>query len=82
VDSKDSAESNLPVLLRSLVTHAVSDPAMTLITRMKMSARMSVAPLSSSVPFVRRRPRPDDETGPVIMRVKQRSRDPVTVWSP
>jgi hypothetical protein len=81
VDSNDSAESNLPVLLRSLVTHDVSDPAMTLITRIKMSARISVAPVSSSALFIRRR-RTDDETGAAFKQVTQCSSGPVMGSSP
>jgi len=48
VDSNCRAASNLPVLLRSLVTQLVSELTITLTAKMKMSAKMSVAPDSSS----------------------------------
>jgi hypothetical protein len=68
VDSNCRAESNFPVLLRSFVAHVVSEPVMTLTTMMKMSARISIAPDSSSARFGRRTPRDTGRTGAIGAR--------------
>jgi hypothetical protein len=49
----ESAEPNFDVLLRSLVAQTVNDAQITLITVMKMIAKISRAPVSSSDRFSR-----------------------------
>ena len=49
----ESAEPNFDVLLRSLVAQTVNDAQMAAITVMKMSAKISSAPDSSSERLVR-----------------------------
>jgi hypothetical protein len=84
----DSAEPNFDVLFRSLVTQTVKDAQMTLITVMKMSAKMSSAPDSSAERLVRVVVGPFLNPNPVVLASPPFGPDPwfvlmapISLWS-